>query len=300
MTNSVAFLEKQGFTATRVPVDRQGTIQLDSLRAALTDQTSLLCVHHANHDIGTIQPLEQIAGIARDKGIPVFVDAVASAGWLPIDVEALGISLLALSPHRFYGPKGVGVLYRNRRVRLASVLHGGDQEQGHRAGTENVPAIVGGGIAAVRALGGLAHRSREVEHLQRRLWDRLKVQVPYLGLNGPEPGPNRIGTNLNLSAEFTEGEGQLLSLDMAGVAVASGTSCVTRAVKVSPVLEAIGLPRGLALASIIMTLGKDNTEAEIDYTVEAYAKVVERLRGMSPHWDEFNAGRIGSLLQRLC
>jgi cysteine desulfurase len=209
----------------------------------------------------------------------------------------MGVHLLALSPHRFYGPKGVGVLYRNRKARLVSILHGGVQEGGRRAGTENVPAIVGAGLAAEIALREMPARIAHTAKLQRRLWDGLKREIPYIRLNGPEPGPKRITTNINISTEFIEGEGQLLSLDMAGIAVASGSSCVSKSLKISHVLAAIGLDHALAQGNIIMTLGKDNTEEEMDYVVESFAKIVKKLRGMSPMWDEFERGVIDSVIR---
>lgn len=297
VANSIAFLETQGFSCTRVGVDRQGRIDPDSVRAAITDETVLVCIHHANHDVGTLQPVREVAQVANERGVPVFVDAVASAGWEEIDVQAMGVALLALSPHRFYGPKGVGVLYRNRSVRLANLVHGGDQEQGRRGGTQNVPAIVGGGVAAQVAACELDARRGHARALQKNLWEQIKANVPFVALHGPEPGLGRHCANLNVSAEFTEGEGQLLSLDMAGIAVASGTSCVSRAVKVSPVLEAMGVDRALAQASILFSLGKDNTESEIAHAAAIYAKVIERLRSMSPLWEDYQNGLIDSVIQ---
>ncbi len=294
--NSVEFLEKQGFTCTRVKVDREGLVNPEEVRAALTGQTILICVHHVNHDIGAIEPVREIGQIAGERGVPFFVDAVASAGWLPIDVRAMGINLLAISPHRFYGPKGVGVLYRNRRARLTSLIHGGIQEGGKRAGTENVPGIVGAGIAAEIALRDLPDRMAHAAKLQNRLWSGLKMTVPYIQLNGPELGPKRIATNLNISAEFIEGEGQLLRLDVNGIAVASGTSCVSKSLRISHVLSAIGLDHGLAQGSIILSLGKDNTEEEMDYVIETFSDVVAKLREMSPMWDEFMRGAVDSVI----
>jgi cysteine desulfurase len=296
--NSISFLEKQGFTCTRVGVDSEGLVDPAEVRSAITDQTTLICVHHANHEIGTVEPIGEIAAVANAKGVPLFVDAVASAGWLPIDVQALGISLLSLAPHRFYGPKGVGVLYRNRQARIESLIHGGGQEEGRRAGTENMPAIVGGGVAAALAWTDLPERMRRTGRWQTELWEKLRAAIPHLALNGPEPGPKRITTNLNVSAEFTEGEGQLLSLDMAGIAVASGTACISKAVKVSPVLEAIGLDRGLAQASIIISLGKDHTDEEIARFLEVYTRVIGRLRSMSPLWEEFEKGLVSSMIDK--
>src|SRR5436190_19262442 len=196
--NSIEFLEKQGFTCTRVKVDKEGVINPEDVRAALTDKTTLVAVHHVNHDIGTIEPIREIGKIANEKGIPFYVDAEASAGWLPIDVQAMGVNLLSFSPHRFYGPKGVGVLYRNRKARLVSIIHGGVQEGGRRAGTENVPSIVGGGVAAEVALREMPDRITHTARLQKRLWDGLKSKIAYIKLKGPEPGPERIPTNINL------------------------------------------------------------------------------------------------------
>ncbi len=294
--NSVEFLEKQGFTCTRVKVDKQGVINPEDVRAAITDKTTLIAVHHVNHDIGTIAPVREIGKIAGEKGIPFYVDAEASAGWLPVDVQAWGANLVSFSPHRFYGPKGVGVLYRNRKARLVSIIHGGVQEGGRRAGTENVPAIIGGGFAAEIALREMPQRMAHTAVLQKRLWDGLKSKITYIKLNGPEPGSKRISTNLNLSTEFIEGEGQLLLCDMSGIAVASGSSCVSKSLKISHVLAAIGLDHALAQGNIIISLGKDNTEEDIDYVIETFAKIVEKLRIMSPMWDEFQRGVIDSVI----
>ncbi len=294
--NSIEFLEKQGFVCTKVKVDKEGMINPEDIRAALTDKTILIAVHHVNHDIGTIEPIKQISAIANEKGIPFYVDAEASAGWLPIDVKDWGVNLLSFSAHRFYGPKGVGVLYRNRKARMISILHGGVQEGGRRSGTENVPAIVGGGAAAEIALREMTTRMTHTARLQKRLWDGLKAKITYIKLNGPEPGPKRISTNLNLSTEFIEGEGQLLLCDLNGISVASGSSCVSKSLKISHVLGAIGLDHALAQGNIIMSFGKDNTEEEVDYVIETFGKIVTKLRGMSPMWDEFEKGVIDSVI----
>ncbi len=293
---SVEFLEKQGFVATRVPVDPNGFVAPEDVRVAITDKTILVAVHYANHDIGTIEPCAEIGRITTEKGIAFYVDANTSAGWLPIDVRALGANLVSLSPHRFYGPKGVGVLYRNRRARLVSILHGGDQENGRRAGTENVAAIVGAGVAAEIASREIPARMAHTRRLQHLLWDGIRSAVPYVKLSGPEPGPQRISTSLSISTEFVEGEGQLLLLDIHGIAVASGSSCVSKALKVSHVLQAIGVDRSLAQGNLIFSLGKDNTETEIQHVVATFGKVVSRLREMSPSWDEFQRGLTDSVV----
>jgi cysteine desulfurase len=295
--NSIEFLEKQGFTCSRVQVDGEGVVHPAAVAAALTEQTILIAVHCANHDIGTIQPLAEIGRLAAARGIPFFVDAEAAAGWLPLDVRRLGASLLSFSPHKFYGPKGVGVLYRHKRARMVSILHGGMQEGGRRAGVENVPGIVGAGVAAEIAGRELPARIAHTARLQAKLWEGLRDRVPYLRLNGPEPGPRRLTTNLNISTEFIEGEGQLLLCDMHGIAVASGSSCVSKSLKISHVLAAIGLDHALAQGNLILSLGKDNTDEEIDYVVETFAgKIVPRLRSMSPTWDEFQRGTLDSVV----
>jgi cysteine desulfurase len=297
--NSLEYLGKHGFAVTQVPVDAIGRINPEDIRAALTDQTILVAVHLVNHDIGTIQPVKEIAQIAASKNIAVYVDALAAAGWMPIDVRDLGVQLLSFSPHRFYGPKGIGVLYRSRKARVTSHIHGGVQEGGRRAGTENVPAIIGAGVAAEIAVREMAVRVEHVALLQKRLYDGLWKHIEYIKLNGPEPGPLRICNTLNLSTEFIEGEGQLLLLDHQGIAVASGSSCVSKSLKVSHVLSAIQLDHALAQGNIIMSLGKDNTVEDVDYVIDVFAKIVDKLRNMSPMWKEFEEGVIDSVVKPL-
>jgi len=294
--SSIEFLEKQGFTGTPVKVDREGLIDPEAVRAAITDKTVLIAIHHANHDIGAIEPIKAIGAIAAEKGIPLYVDCEASAGWLPIDVKDWGASLVSFSPHRFYGPKGVGILYRSRKARLSSILHGGAQENGHRSGVENIPAIVGGALAAEIAGRELSKRAAQAATLQSYLWEGLQKHVPYICLNGPLPGPKRLPGNLNISTEFIEGEGQLLRCDIKGIAVASGSSCVSKSLKSSHVLDAIGLDQALAQGNLIFTLGKDNTKEEMDYVIETFPQIVATLRSMSPMWDEFEKGMIDSVV----
>jgi cysteine desulfurase len=282
--NSAAFLESHGFTCTRLPVDRSGLIDPAQVRAAITDKTILVAIHHVNHDIGTIEPIREISEAAHEKGVPLYVDAEASAGWLPIDGQALGADLLSFSPHRFYGPKGVGVLYRHRRARLTSLLHGGDQEGGLRAGVENVAGIVGAGVAAEVAQRELPARAAHCARLQNRLWEGLQSAVPRLHLNGPALGAGRSPVNLNVSAEGTEGEGQMLLCDMRGIALASGAGCVSKSLKAARVLEAIGVDPALAQAAVIFSLGKDNSDEDIDYVMEVFPKVITKLRDLSPTW----------------
>lgn len=287
--NSVAFLEKHGFTSTQVEVDGEGKIDPAKVRAAITVKTILIAIHHVNHDIGTVEPIREIADAAHDAAIPLYVDADASAGWLPVDVRELGADLLSFLTHRFYGPKGVGILYRQRRARLEAIVHGGDQEGGRRSGIENVAGIVGAGVAAEIAQRELAQRAAHCARLQKRLWDGLRSGVPRIKLNGPEPGRARSPVNLNISVEGTEGEGLLLMCDTRGIAVASGTGCLSKSLKPSHVLEAIGLHPALARAAIILSLGKDNSDEDIDYVLEVFPKIIAKLRAMSPSWDENQA-----------
>lgn len=292
--NAVNFLERQGFTCTRVSVDKQGLINPADIRAALTDETILVAVHHANHDLGTLQPICEIADLTTERGVTLFVDAEASVGWLPMDVQALGVSLLSFSANRLGGPLGAGVLYRHRRARLEPLLHGGKQEGGLRAGAENLPAIIGAGVAATIAKEQMEARAQRAVALQRKLWQGIREQIPYVKLNGPEPGAGRVPHSLNVSVEFVEGEGLLLKCDMLGLAAAAGTSCLGKSMKVPHVLAAIGLEPSLAQASLLFSLGFTTTEAEIDDAVSILAKATERMRSMSPTWEEFESGRIGS------
>jgi cysteine desulfurase len=283
---SAAFLEARGFACARVGVDAAGFVDPAQVRAAVTDKTILIALHLVNHEIGTVQPIRKIAAIAHEKGLPFYVDADAAAGWLPVDVQALGADLLSFSPGRFYGPKGVGVLYRHRRARLISLLHGGDQEGGRRAGVENMAGIVGAGVAAQIAQREQPRRAAHCARLQKRLWEGLRAGLPRLKLNGPEPGPRRSPVNLNISTEGAEGEGQLLLLDTRGIAVASGSACVTKSLRASHVLEAIGLDPALAQSAIILSLGQETTDEDINYVLETFPKVAAKLRAMSPSWRE--------------
>jgi cysteine desulfurase len=294
VTRSITFLESLGCICTKIPVDEQGRVDPQALQSSLRDDTILVCLHQANHDIGAIQPLEQIGALLAERGILFFVDAIASAGWMSVDVQKWNASLVAISPHRFYGPKGVGVLYRNRRARLSSLIHGGDQEDGRRAGTENIPAIVGGGVAAEIATREWQARAAHVRKLQELLWTNLQREIQFLKLNGPPLGAARHPGNLNLSVEFVEGEALALTLDMRGVALASGSACVTKNLQIPPVLAAIGLDESLAKGNVLITLGKDNTVAEVDYLVNTFARTVSSLREMSPTWDDFQKGVINS------
>ena len=276
---SVVWLEDNGFTATRVPVDGEGHVDPSVLAEATTDQTVLIATHHANHDLGTVQDITAIGAMAAERGIPFFVDATASGGWLPVDVQAANVSLLSLAPHRFHGPQGVGVLYRNRRVPLTPQMHGGVQEDGLRAGTENIMAIAGAGAASALAIP--AH----IAILQLKLHEGLLNRIEHIRLNGPKPGPGRLPTQLNYSIEHIEGEGLALALDLQGIAIASGAACVTKNMAVPPALAAIGLDAALAKGNVLLSLGRDTSADEIDHVLEVIPKQVDKLRAMSPTWD---------------
>ena len=279
---SIAWLEKQGFSSTQVGVDDQGRVDSGALAKAMTDETILVCLHHANHDLGTVQSITDVAELTGARSIPLFVDATASGGWLPIDVQQLGVNLLALAPHRFYGPKGVGVLYKNRRARVEKLHHGGMQENEFRAGTENVAAIAGSGVAAEHAKAALAQGAAHAAKLQVRLLKGIRQAVEGVHLNGPEPDDGRLPHQLNLSTEGVEGEGQALMLDMQGVAIAAGAACTTRSMRLPPALLAIGRDADLAKGTTLWGIGRDTTEAEIDLAVESFAVVTARLRSMTP------------------
>ena len=283
---AIEFLKRDGITCTRVPVDGAGHIDPVRVRKSMTAETFLLVTHAANYDVGAIQPLKELGIVAAEAGATFLVEANYAGGWLPLDVQALGIDLLTLAPHRFYGPKGVGVLYRNRRTRLAPLIHGGSQEFGLRAGAENVAAIVGAAAAAEAATCELAVRVKHVSALQWRIWSGIQQAVQHVHLNGPETGPARLVTHLNLSAACTEGEGLMLMCDAQGIAIGSGTACLLKSLKSSPVLEAIGISADIAKAAVLISPGKDTTAAEADQFVELFARMVQRLRDMSPGWDE--------------
>ncbi|MEC8988762.1 MAG: cysteine desulfurase family protein, partial [Verrucomicrobiota bacterium] len=278
---SIAWLESRGFSSTQISVDGQGRVDPGALGEAMTDETILVCLHHANHDLGTVQSITDVAELTSARSIPLFVDATVSGGWLPINVQQLGVDLLALAPHRFYGPKGVGVLYKNRRARVEKLLHGGMQENEFRAGTENVAAIAGSGVAAEHAKAALAQGAAHATKLQVRLLKSIRQAVEGVHLNGPEPDDGRLPHQLNLSTEGVEGEGQALMLDMQGVAIAAGAACTTRSMRLPPALLAIGRDADLAKGTTLWGIGRNTTEAEIDLAVESFAVVTARLRSMT-------------------
>lgn len=280
------WLGRRGWQAELIGVDNVGRIDGAGFAASIKQLEAgtplLAALQLANHDIGTRQPVRESAALVHEANGVLFCDATAAAGWMPIDVASLGADLLSISPQRLGGPKGVGVLYRRPGTRLAAQTLGGNQEQGLRGGTENLPGIVGAGVALELAARELEERIAHAAQLQQMLWDGLREKVTGLHLNGPEPGPERLPNQLNLSVEGLEGEALLLALDAQGVQVHAGASCVAKQLKVPPVLAAIGLEPRLAQGSVTLSLGPENTEKEIRRVLEVFPKVVTRLRAMSP------------------
>ena len=277
------YLEKQGFDITYLDLDEEGFIDLEQLKNAITDQTILISVIFANNEIGTIQPIKEIGQIAKERKILFHTDAVQAIGHVEIDVNDLNIDLLSLSAHKFYGPKGIGALYIKQGTRLDSLISGGGQERNKRAGTENVPGIVGIGKAIELATENIEEHNAKLIFLRDRLIEKIGANIPYVKLNGPRK--NRLPNNVNFCFEFIEGESLLLSLDLVGIAGSSGSACTSGTLDPSHVLLAIGLPHEIAHGSLRLSLGDFNTVEEVDYVVEHLAEIVERLRQMSPLYE---------------
>ena len=277
---SVEAMKRHGFTYTFVPVDGNAMVDPDAVRKAITDKTVLVSVMHANNEVGTIQPVEEIARICREKGIVFHVDAVQTVGNYPVDVEKIGCDLLSASAHKLYGPKGVGVLYIRKGTKIVDLLDGGGQERNRRAGTENVAGIVGFGKAAELALETLPQEVKHCTRLRDRLKDGIFARIPDVRLNGHPT--QRLPNNLNVTVEGIEGEAMMLRLDMQGICTSTGSACTTGSLEPSHVLMAMGLKHEQAHGSQRFTLGRGTTQAEIDFTIEAFAQVVEVLRELSP------------------
>ncbi|MEW6242670.1 MAG: cysteine desulfurase NifS [Bacillota bacterium] len=274
------YLEKKGFSVTYLPVDRYGTVSASDVEAALQDDTILVSVMMANNEVGTIQPIAEIVQAAKSRGVLVHTDAVQAVGAVRIDVEEMGVDLLSLSGHKIYGPKGVGALYVRKGVKLLPIAHGGGHERGKRAGTENVPGIVGLGKAAELARDEMGASSERIKHLRDRLIEGILSRIEHSRLNGHPT--NRLPNNVNVSIEYVEGEAMLLSLDQQGVAASSGSACTSGSLEPSHVLMAMGLSHEVAHGSLRMTLGRQNTEEDVDYVLSVLPPIVERLRNMSP------------------
>lgn len=278
------YLEKQGFRVTYVGVDEDGIIKMDELKAAICDETILVTVMMANNEIGTIQPIEEIGQICKEKKILFHTDAVQAVGQLEIDLEKLPVDLLSISGHKFGTPKGIGLLYIRSGIRIDNLIHGGGQERGKRAGTENTAYIVGLAKALEIACKNRENHIKKVQKLRDLYISEVEKRIPYIRLNGHRD--KRLYNNANFSFSFIEGEALLLMLDMNGIAASSGSACTSGSLDPSHVLLAIGLPHETAHGSLRVTFGEDNTEDDVYYIVETLEKVVSRLREMSPLYEK--------------
>ncbi len=273
-------LEKDGFKITVLPVDACGMVHVEDVAGAVSEKTILITIMHANNEVGTIQPIPEIGRLARERGIIFHTDAVQSAGKIPVRVDELGVDLLSLSGHKIYGPKGIGALYIRSGTRWQPVSHGGGQERGQRAGTENVPGIVALGKAVELAAAELDEEAARLTRLRDKLIQQVTERISHVYLNGHPV--NRVPNNINFSFQDVEGESLLLSLDREGIAASSGSACAAGAVEPSHVLTAMGVPPALAQSSLRITLGRENTEDDVDYLLAVLPPVIERLRSMAP------------------
>ena len=278
--NVCKFLEKRGFKISYLPVDKDGLVNPMEVKRAITEGTILVSVMHANNEIGTVEPIEEIAEIVKEKGIYFHTDAVQTVGHLPINVDKLKVDLLAMSAHKLYGPKGVGALYIRKGTKIVPFLYGGEQENKRRASTENVHGIVGFGEACSLAQKDMAKEEKRQVYLRNKLIEGILKKIEQSRLNGhPE---KRLPGNVNLSVEGVEGESMLLQLDLAGVCASSGSACTSSILEPSHVLTAIGISPEVAHSSLRFTLGKDNNEEDINYVLKVLPEIVEKLRSMSP------------------
>ena len=290
------YLEKErGAKVTYLDVDENGLVKLEELEKAITPETILISVMFANNEIGTIQPVREIGMIAREHGILFHTDAVQAFGQLPIDVDACRIDMLSSSAHKINGPKGIGFLYIRKGVKIRSFVHGGAQERKRRAGTENVPGIVGYGAAAKLAADTMEERTAKERELRDYMIGRIQSEVECCRLNGDPV--KRLPNNVNFSFEFVEGESLLIMLDMEGICASSGSACTSGSLDPSHVLLAIGLPHELAHGSLRLTLSAETTKEEIDYTVDKIKEIVAKLRNMSPLYEDYAAGKTKSMIK---
>ena len=282
-------LEKDGFKVTYLPVDEYGLVTAEQVEAAITPETILVSIMFANNEIGTVEPIKEIGAVCKAHKVLFHTDAVQAIGHIAVDVKDMNIDMLSMSGHKFYAPKGVGALYLRTGVRLQNLIEGGAQERSRRAGTENLPAIVGMGKAIELICEEMEEENARITAMRDRLIAGILEKIPDARLNGhPE---KRLPGNVNVSIRFIEGEALLLSLDMAGIAGSSGSACTSGSLDPSHVLLAIGLPHEIAHGSLRLTLGRDNTEKDVDYVLEQLPKIVERLRAMSPLYADYIANK---------
>ena len=280
------YLEKNGFEVTYLDVNEEGFVDLKQLEEAITDKTILVSIMFANNEIGTIQPIKEIGALCREKKVLFHTDAVQAVGSVPVDVKEMNIDLLSLAGHKLYGPKGIGALYIRRGIRIDNLIHGGGQERGRRAGTENIPGVVGLGKAIEIATENIEENRARLTVLRDKLIDGILERIPYARLNGPR-GDKRLPGNSNISFEFIEGESILLSLDFEGICASSGSACTSGSLDPSHVLLAIGLPHEKAHGSLRTTLGAASTEEDVEKLLNELPPIIERLRNMSPLWYDF-------------
>ncbi|MEE1042558.1 MAG: cysteine desulfurase NifS [Clostridia bacterium] len=282
------YLEKQGFEITYLPVDENGLVNPEDLESAITEKTILVSIMFANNEIGTIQPIKELAQIAHNHNVYFHTDAVQAVAHVEIDVKELGIDLMSMSAHKFGGPKGIGALYIKKGVRVTNLLHGGQQELGRRATTENLAGIVGMAAALKLAMDNFEKNVEKMQALRERYIKGVMEKIPYCRLNGHRT--QRLPGNTNISFQFIEGESMLLLLDMYGIAASSGSACTSGSLDPSHVLLAIGLPHGIAHGSLRVTFSHHNTEEEVDQIIDALEKVIQRLRDMSPLYEKIRKG----------
>lgn len=279
------YLEKRGFEITYLDVDENGIVNLAQLRQAIREDTILISIMYANNEIGTIQPIQEIGAIAREHGILFHTDAVQAFGQIPINVDACYIDMLSASGHKLNGPKGIGFLYIRKGVKIRSFIHGGAQERRRRAGTENVPGIVGFGKAVERAVSTMEERTAKEIEMRDYLIQRIETEIPFCRLNGDRQ--KRLPNNVNFSFQFIEGESLLIMLDMKGICASSGSACTSGSLDPSHVLLAIGLPHEIAHGSLRMTLNEEITKEDLDYVVDSLKEIIQNLRNMSPLYEDF-------------
>ncbi|KAJ52807.1 cysteine desulfurase [Clostridium tetanomorphum] len=280
------FLEKNGFEVTYLPVDENGLIKIEDLKNAIKDTTILVSIMFANNEVASIQPIKEIGAVCRERKILFHTDAVQAIGHIAIDVEDMNIDLLSMAGHKFYGPKGIGALYIRKGIRIDNLIHGGGQEKGKRASTENVPSIVGMGKAIEIAVSELNEEAARLKALRDKLINGVMERIPYTKINGPV-GQNRLPGSANFSFIGIEGEALLLSLDFEGVCASTGSACASGSLDPSHVLLAMGLPHELAHGSLRLSLGAGSTEEDVDYVLNVLPEIVQRLRNMSPLWEDF-------------
>lgn len=289
-------LEREGFEVTYLPVDEHGLVSVEDFKAAIRPDTILASIMFANNEIGTIEPARQLAAAAHEANVVFHTDAVQAFGHEPIDVNELGIDMLSASSHKIYGPKGVGLLYVRRGVKLENLLDGGQQERGRRGSTENVPGIVGFARAAELAVDELAPEHNRQLALRDHAIRRILAEIPSAKLNGS--WESRLANNVNFSFEFIEGEGMLLQLAARGICVSSGSACTSGSLDPSHVLLAIGLPHEIAHGSLRLTLGRDTTLEDVDFAVDSLKATLQNLRMMSPLYEDFRQGKVESVIER--